>query len=67
MATNRSLKLELWTKKDVALNVITYFLNVVILIAMFIAKVAIESAEQGLSLASYFKDASDFVNFVIFI
>lgn len=67
MEKNRSLKVELWTKRDVALNVVTYVINVLILVALFIGRVAIESAEQGKTLAQYFLDISSFVNFVILL
>ncbi len=67
MINNRSLKLETWTRKDIAFNVVTYLVNTLILVGLFLAKIAIESAEKGIAFSQFFSNLSSFANFLILL
>ena len=56
MAKAKSKKLESWTKKDIALNVLVYVINTIIIMGMFIGAAAIHSINGTESFIEYIRD-----------
>ncbi len=56
MAKAKSKKLEPWTKKDIALNVVVYIVNTIIIMAMFIGVAAVHSIGGKQTFSEYILD-----------
>lgn len=60
-----SLKLQHWSRKDIAKNVATYVCNLVVICLLFIGTVYLDCARAGKPVTEFFADLSDLFNFII--
>lgn len=63
----KSLKLQKWTKKDVAMVAATYVINTVIFTLLFVGMCFLNSFADGKTLSELFSDGGLIVDFVIII
>ena len=65
MQKTKSQKILQWTTKDVALNVLTYLLNAVVLVLMFYFTLYLDGLRGQTDLQAYFANVTTFVHFVV--
>lgn len=63
----KSLKLQKWTKKDVALVAITYIINVIVFSLLFVGMCFLNSVAEGETFEEVISNSGAIVDFVIII
>lgn len=67
MKKKKSQKVLQWTTKDVVLNVITYFINTLVIAALFIGTIYLQSRDGSFVFVDYFKNPNSFLHFFILL
>ena len=67
MKKKKSQKVLQWTTKDIVLNVFTYFINTLIIAALFIGTIYLQSRDGSFSFVDYFDNPNSFLHFFILL
>ena len=63
----KSQKILSWNTKDIVMNAVTYFVNLVVISLLFVGTIFLNELTGGESFVSYFSSATGFLHFFILL